>query len=161
MRLDVIEYSSCQRILIPGWPYCWDGCQCPLNYLFWKKIHNPREPDASVNKEKVSEFCHRGDRNSLIPFHWSTPSTFQCPCRNLRLALWLWWWGFLTPLVRWIIPYGKRRPGAITLQAKLKVPNGDWSSCRVVDRRDWKYGESGLILSTLSSGILAFFFPQN
>ena len=65
------------------------------------------------------------------------------------------------PLVRWIIRCMKRRPGAITLQAKLRVPIGDWSSCRVVDSQDWKLERADLIHSTLSSGSLASIFPES
>ena len=63
--------------------------------------------------------------------------------------------------VNYLLWGGAPRSDYLNLQAKLRVPISDWSSCRVVDRWDWKLERADLILSTLSSGSLISTFPES
>ena len=50
----------------------------------------------------------------------------------------MWWWGFLTPLLRSIVRRRKARPGTTTSHVKFNKTIRDRNSFRQTERRGWK-----------------------
>ena len=94
---------------------------------------NPREPEASVYRDKTSEVTQWEGIKNPAPFQLHIKSShilrsLKKPWLNL-----IRWWGKETFLVSWIIRCRNGRPGGITLQAKFKEPIRDCSSLSVPD----------------------------
>lgn len=92
----------------------------------------------------------------LLVLHWlGELDDGSGPSETEKGLSFMWWWGFDTPRVRWIMRWRKGLPGGTTLQAKFKVPIRNCSSWSVADFLFWKESRAAWIRYTLSSGNLA------
>ena len=121
----------------------------------------PRAPDASLCKAKSSEVSQNGFRKNALPFQDSKKCCYMMRSAKNSCVKRTWWWGFLSPIVKFIILWRKALPGGITLHAKLRVPIKDWSSTRVADFFCHHDLSSFLSRSSLSRGRRASIFQES